>query len=134
MSGGVTDFWKTFHGKFIYSQSLWQKSASRELTKKYFFIFRLAGDAWPGIWTEEIFCYISFSWRCLAWDLNRRNILLYFVYLEMPDLGFEPKKYFVIFRLVGDAWPRTWTEAFTSNKPRHYLIYHSDFSVYGKTQ
>ena len=43
-------FWETFHGNFIYSQSLCQKSAERKLPKKYFLYFVL-------IW-------------CLAWDSN----------------------------------------------------------------
>ena len=41
-------FWETFHGNFIYSQSLCQKSAERKLPKKYFCIL---------FW-------------CLAWGLN----------------------------------------------------------------
>ena len=39
-------FWRNFlYLKFIHSQRFWQKSADR----KYFFIFRSVGDAWPGI-------------------------------------------------------------------------------------
>ena len=37
-----------------------------------------------------------------------------------------PKKYFVIFRLVGDVKPGIRIEAFTSNKPTHYLLDHGD--------
>ena len=55
----TTDFWETFHGKFIYSQSFFcLKSVERKLRKEYFLIFRLVGDAWPRILTEAIFiCY-----------------------------------------------------------------------------
>ena len=57
MSGGTysksrlltTDFWGTFHGNFIYSQSFCQKFAERKSIKKYFFIF---------------------SFWCLIWGLN----------------------------------------------------------------
>ena len=43
-------FKKLFHGRFIYSQSFWQKCVEKKSPKKYFsyFIF----DDWPVIWTQ----------------------------------------------------------------------------------
>ena len=45
-------FWKTFHGNFIS------------------FAKFLPEICWEEV-AEEIFCYISFSWRWLNWDLKR---------------------------------------------------------------
>ena len=49
------DFWEIFHGNsIIYSQSFWEKSAEKKLTKKYFF---------------------SFCWWCLTWIWILANTL-----------------------------------------------------------
>ena len=42
-------FWETFHGNFIYSKNICQKSAERKSPKKYFlFFFFFFFDIWPG--------------------------------------------------------------------------------------
>ena len=61
MSGGAYSlkstpndwFLRIFHVKFIYSQNACQKSSMRKTTMKYFVRFRIVGDAWAVIWTED---------------------------------------------------------------------------------
>ena len=52
----TTEFWKTFHGNFIYTQSFCQKSAEKQSVAK------------------GTFFHISFCWRCLSLYLNRGHM------------------------------------------------------------
>ena len=76
----ITDFWETFHGNYIYSQSFCQKSARRKSLKKYLF-------------------HIPLCWRCLTisqhnicWTTAISDLRFFLSYLNLMVFSFLQRR------------------------------------------
>ena len=94
-------FEKLFHGRFIYFQRFFQKSAERNSPKKYFFIFLF--NTWPGIRTLAL----RLITQHITYWTTAKSTTVYLISMFLPEIGWEKdncqRKIFFTFRF--NAWP-----------------------------
>ena len=122
-------FEKLFNGRFIYSQSFYQKSIPAYIHKwplqSFSHYYDLASH------TTHVVC-VNFirEWLDLQFNVDSGRQIFEklshgrFIYFQsFSQKSAERKSYFIF-----DDWFGIRTQAFASNKPTHYILDHGDFT------